>query len=144
MAVIRKWNVRNWYGTEAESLSMDTSLCKTLDLYFATNTDNVYKWDGSAWEAVGGGGAADPSIFINGVVLTQGNWSLVSGLYEYDYANDSFLADSVVNVVPINDSMTTVQTAVMYPLITVSVGSIKMYCQNAPGGDITINITVGV
>jgi hypothetical protein len=83
------------------------------------------------------------STVITGIDLASGSWSLVSGLYEYDYDNAAILSTSIVDVIPDNADMAIVQAAVMYPLVTVSAGSIKMYCENAPTGNIGISIVIG-
>ena len=80
---------------------------------------------------------------VTGITLTSGSWSLVTGLYEYDYANVNITVNSIVDVIPANADIAIVQAAEVLPQTDSSAGSVKLYATNAPTGDIgvTINIT---
>lgn len=80
---------------------------------------------------------------ITSITLASGSWSLVSGLYEYDYSNAAITADSIVEVIPDNEYIAVVKAAEILPKTVSSAGSVKLYATNAPTGNIgvTINIT---
>lgn len=88
----------------------------------------------------GGGGSAP--VQVNNVSILSTGWSLVSGYYEYNYANASILSTSIVDLVPLNASVSAVKTAEILPLTTVIAGSVKIYSTNAPTSNITVNVII--
>lgn len=67
------------YGLDANKptakLGLATELPGTFQLYYATDTDILYKWTGTAWVAAGGGGL--PST-VAAAGATQGNATAIS------------------------------------------------------------------
>lgn len=80
---------------------------------------------------------------ITGITLSSASWSLVSGLYEYDYSNEAITADSIVEVIPDNGYIAVVKAAEILPKTVSSAGNVKMYATNAPTKNIgvTMNLT---
>lgn len=80
---------------------------------------------------------------ITSITLASGSWSLVSGLYEYDYSNAAITADSIVEVIPDNEYIAVVKAAEILPKTVSSAGSVKLYATNAPTNNIgvTMNLT---
>lgn len=80
---------------------------------------------------------------ITGVTITSTSWTLVSGLYEYDYSNVGITADSIVEVIPDNADIAVVKAAEILPKTVSSAGSVKLFATNAPTNNIgvTMNLT---
>lgn len=81
-------------------------------------------------------------IQITGITITAANWSLVSGLYEYNLSNTNITANSIVEVIPANASIAIVKAAEVLPETDSSAGSVKLYATNAPTGDISVTINI--
>lgn len=79
---------------------------------------------------------------VTPVTLTVAGWDLVSGLYEYDYANANILSTSIVDVIPDNASIATVKAADIMPSTLSSAGSVKLYATNLPASNITVTINI--
>jgi hypothetical protein len=93
---------------------------------------------------IGTQGLTNAVTQITSITLSSGSWSLVSGLYEYDYSNAAITANSIVDVIPDNADIAVVKAAEILPKTVSSSGSVKLYATNAPTGNIgvTMNITV--
>jgi len=81
-------------------------------------------------------------IQIGPLTLQSGSWSLVSGLYEYNLSNANILSTSIVEVIPDNADIATVQTAQIYPKTVSSAGVVKLYAKNAPIANIAVTINI--
>ena len=79
---------------------------------------------------------------VTPVTLTVAGWNLVSGLYEYDYANANILSTSIVDVIPDNLSVATVKAADIMPSTLSSAGSVKLYATNLPASNITVTVNI--
>lgn len=79
---------------------------------------------------------------VSGVTLSSGSWSLVSGLYEYQYSNANILSTSIVDVIPANASISIVKTAEVLPNTDSFSGYVKLYATNAPTGNITVTVNI--
>lgn len=79
---------------------------------------------------------------VTPITLTTGGWSLVSGLYEYNYSNVNILSTSIVDIIPSNVSISVVKTADIMPSTLSSAGSVKLYATNAPASNITVTINI--
>lgn len=79
---------------------------------------------------------------VTPVTLTTGGWTLVSGLYEYDYTNANILSTSIVDVIPDNASIATVKAADIMPSTLSSAGNVKLYATNLPASNITVTINI--
>lgn len=101
-------------------------------------TDNG---DGTFTIAVSDGGGGGITQ-VTSVTLSSGNWNLVSGLYEYDYANTNITADSIVDIIPENADIDTVIAAQILPKTLSSSGSVKLYARIAPSADITVTVNI--
>lgn len=81
-------------------------------------------------------------ISVSNVTLTQANWSLVSGLYEYSYSNANITSASLVDVTPKNTTIDIVIAAQILPQGDTSAGAAKFYAKNAPTGDISVDLVI--
>ena len=88
------------------------------------------------------GNKSAKTLQVTPVTLASVNWTLVSGLYEYDYSNANITVNTIVDVIPANASISIVRTADVLPLTVSSAGSVKLYATNAPSGDITVTINI--
>lgn len=79
---------------------------------------------------------------VTPVTLTAASWSLVSGLWEYNYSNVNILSTSIVDFIPANVSVPTVKTAEVLPSTLSSAGSVKIYATNAPVANIIVTINI--
>jgi hypothetical protein len=81
-------------------------------------------------------------VQVTPVTLASGSWSLVSGLYEYNYSNANILDTSIVDVIPQNASISIVKTAEILPATESFFGSVKIYATNAPTGNIIVTFNI--
>ena len=97
----------------------------------------------SASEMIEDIGVMPKATQITSITLSSASWSLVSGLYEYDYSNAAITADSIVEVIPDNEYIAVVKAAEILPKTVSSAGSVKLYATNTPTGNIgvTMNLT---
>ena len=79
---------------------------------------------------------------VTPITLTAASWSLVSGLYEYNYSNANILATSIVDVIPSNASISIVKDAEILPSTLSASGSVKLYATNLPTADITVTFNI--
>lgn len=79
---------------------------------------------------------------ITGITLISANWSLVSGLYEYNLADSNITVNSIVEVIPSNSSISIIKAAEILPETDSNTGSVKLYATNAPTGDISVTINI--
>jgi hypothetical protein len=82
------------------------------------------------------------ALQVTPVTLTAASWSLVSGLYEYNYSNVNILSTSIVDVIPANSTIAIVQAAQVLPATLSSAGSVKLYSTNLPSADITVTFNI--
>lgn len=75
-------------------------------------------------------------------VLDKDNWTLVSGLYEYDLADTNISVNSVVDIVPDNGDIAVVRAALILPKTVSSAGSVKVYATNEPTDDIGVSLVI--
>lgn len=87
-------------------------------------------------------GKQNTIIQVTPVTLTAASWSLVSGLYEYTYANAAILSTSIVDVIPANSTIAIVQAAQILPATLSSSGNVKLYATNLPTANITVSINI--
>jgi hypothetical protein len=90
----------------------------------------------------GGGGGGLTLTQLPNITLIAANWVLNAGLYEYNYADPNITAASVVDVIPDNSSVSTVFSAQVLPKTVSSAGSVKMYANYPPNGDIIVTINI--
>ena len=81
-------------------------------------------------------------VLEENVILLQSNWTLVSGFWEYDYANALITATSIVDIVPYKESIDYVKFADIMPMAISGVGTVKIYATNQPIGDINVLIKI--
>jgi hypothetical protein len=82
------------------------------------------------------------AIQVTPITLSAASWTLVSGLYEYDYSNVNITSTSIVDVIPSNSTIAIVQTAGILPSTISTSGSVKLFANNLPTGDITVTINI--
>lgn len=83
----------------------------------------------------------DKIIQLTDTLLDSG-WSLVSGLYEYVYANVNITATSIVDMIPDNGTIDIVIDAEILPMTQSSSGSVKLFSKNLPTSDIDVTINI--
>ncbi len=81
-------------------------------------------------------------VVVTGKTLNSGSWSLVSGLYEYDLSDANITANSIVDIIPDNASMTVVMASLIQPRTDSSTGSVKVYALENPTDIITVTIII--
>jgi len=81
-------------------------------------------------------------IQVTGLTLLSTGWSLVGSFYEYDLSDTNITEDSIVDVIPDNADIDTVEDAVIMPHTDSSAGSVKIYAENEPTGDIGVTINI--
>jgi len=81
-------------------------------------------------------------IQVTSLTLDADNWTLVSGLYEYDLSNANITANSIVEVIPENADIAIVKAAEILPGTDSSSGSVKIYSTNEPTADIGVTINI--
>lgn len=81
-------------------------------------------------------------VQVTPITLTTGGWSLVSGLYEYEYTNSAIFDTSIVDVIPTNASISIVKDAEVLPATESFFGSVKIFATNAPTADITVTFNI--
>jgi len=79
---------------------------------------------------------------VTELTLTAANWTLVSGLYEYNLANVNITALNFVEVIPDNATIEITKSAQLLPTNVSSAGSVKIYATNLPTGDIVVTINI--
>lgn len=79
---------------------------------------------------------------ITGITLTSSNWVSNSGLYKYEYSNANITANSIVDVIPANASISVVKAAEVLPETDSSTGKVTLWATNAPTGDISVTINI--
>ncbi len=87
------------------------------------------------------GGGSLP-IQVTGLTLLSTGWTLSGSLYYYDLANVNITADSIVDVIPDNADISTVEDAVILPHTDSSSGSVRVYSENEPTADIGVTINI--
>lgn len=85
---------------------------------------------------------AKKTIQVTSQTLLAANWTLVSGLYEYDLANANIKALNFVEVIPDNATISITKAADLLPTNVSSSGSVKLYSTNLPTGDIVVTINI--
>jgi len=81
-------------------------------------------------------------IEVTSLTLVQANWTLVSGLWEYDLSNVNITATAIVDVIPDNADIAIVKAAEILPRTESSAGSVKIYSTNEPTADIGVTINI--
>jgi hypothetical protein len=81
-------------------------------------------------------------IQVTPVTLLVSGWTLVSGFYEYNYANASILSTSIVDVIPSNSTIAIVQAAAFLPSTLSASGTVKLYTNNLPTADIIVTFNI--
>ena len=74
--------------------------------------------------------------------LPSASWTLVGGLYEQDISNSNITSSSIVYIVPENSTIQIVIDAVVLPKTDSSNGSVKVYSQFLPSGDIDVTLNI--
>lgn len=79
---------------------------------------------------------------IENITLLQANWTLVAGLYEYNYANAAILVDSIIEIIPYNSTIETVRQAEVLPMVISTAGTVKLYAKYLPAANILIALNI--
>jgi hypothetical protein len=84
---------------------------------------------------------ANKTIQITGITIYSSGWT--SGTtYEYTYNHTGITATSIVDVIPDISTYAIVKGANMYPMVTSSVGSVKLYAGSIPTSNIIITLNI--
>jgi len=81
-------------------------------------------------------------IQVTGLTLTTGAWTLASGLYEQSISDANITTSSIVDVIPNNADFAVVAAASFLPRTDSASGSVKVYCNNLPSGNIGVTINI--
>lgn len=127
----------NGVGIASIELISTVGRVKTYRITFT----NSATFDFVVTDGADGNNGSQP-MQITGLTLVAANWTLVTGLYEYDLANANITANSIVEVIPANASIAIVKSAEVLPETDSSAGSVKLYAINAPTGDISVTINI--
>lgn len=84
------------------------------------------------------------AIRLKNQILTAANWILngANGFYEYDFSYVEITVATEVGVTPLNESLATVNSAEISPLVTPLAGKARLYAKNQPTGNINVNILI--
>ena len=74
--------------------------------------------------------------------LVVGSWVLDVDKYVYTFSNDIITSKRIVDVVPAIASLDIIKAAEMYPNTLSENGTVKLYCKNAPTGDIVVTFNI--
>ena len=74
--------------------------------------------------------------------LVVGSWVLDVDKYVYTFSSDIITAKRIVDVVPAIASLDIIKAAEMYPNTLSENGTVKLYCKNAPTGDIVVTFNI--
>lgn len=132
-------------ATPSASLKYIAVLTSTVEITSPVVSDFTGLWVKYIGEnGTNGTNGADGAVpkQVTGLTLSSGSWSLVNGLYEYTLSNANITSTSVVDVVPDNADISVVVAAVILPNTVSSAGSVKIYAQNAPTGNIGCTIII--
>jgi hypothetical protein len=113
----------------------------------ATNTIEANAFittGGTTAQFIDGTGALQTITNKVSAVIPNTGWVLVSGFYEYDYANVNINSSSIVYIIPDNTSVATIQTAQMLPKTDSFNGYVKLYSTNIPTSSINVTLNIGV
>lgn len=91
---------------------------------------------------LGSGNISTKPVQVTGITIASASWSLVSGLYEYDLADANITATSIVDVIPENADISTIQNAQVLPKTVSASGSVKLFAKNAPAANISVTINI--
>ena len=142
--------VAGWLGytpvTDARTVSTtsplqgggDLSVNRTLSITQAGISSDGYL-SSTDWSTFNG---KQSVLQVTPVTLLVSGWSLVSGLYEYNYANSNILSTSIVDAIPSNSTIAIVQTAEFLPSTLSSSGSVKLYANNLPSADVIVTFNI--
>jgi hypothetical protein len=123
--------------TNAQRLAI-ASPAVGLIVYCTDATEGLYENTSTGWVNLN----SNKPLQVTPVTLLVAGWTLVSGLYEYEYTNAIITATSVVDVIPNNASVTTVQEAEIYPQTTTTTSILKIFAKNEPTADITVTLNI--
>jgi hypothetical protein len=70
------------------------------------------------------------------------SWALVSGLYESTILNANITSAKIVDIIPLNSSISVVQNAVVLPETSSSSGAVKIYATNLPTAPISVALNI--
>ena len=85
---------------------------------------------------------ASKPIQVSSQVLSSEDWHESSGIFEYALADSLITSASIVDVIPDNGDVETVQAAGIYPKTESSAGTVTLYSKNAPTADITVTLNI--
>ena len=79
---------------------------------------------------------------ITPVTLLSGGWTLVSGLYQYDYTNINITTTTIVDVIPDNSTIEIVKNAEILPQTNISNGLVTIFSKNLPTSNIVVTLNI--
>ena len=123
--------------TNAQRLAITTPAVGLI-VYCTDATEGLYENTSTGWVNLN----SNSPLQVTPITLSAASWTLVSGLYEYDYSNANITSTSIVDVIPSNSTIAIVQTAGILPSTISSAGSVKLFSNNLPTGDITVTFNI--
>ncbi len=128
--------ITNWVTANFQAIGNYATGTGTAD---GTNTgDNATNTQYSGLAA----SKANKTVQVTSQTLIAANWSLVSGIYEYNLANAGITALNFVEVIPNNTTISITKAADLMPTNVSSAGSVKLYATNLPTGNIVVTINI--
>lgn len=135
-------SVYDWVVGLLGSYLTSATAASTYEPIFSKNTAFNKNFGTSAGTVAEGNTVALKTIQVTSQTLLAANWTLVSGLYEYDLANVNITALNFVEVIPDNATIAVTKAAELLPTNVSSVGSVKIYATNLPTGNIVVTINI--
>jgi hypothetical protein len=85
-----------------------------------------------------------PTIQIDSVLISAGDWVPDSGIYKYTYSDAQITDTKVVEIIPANDAYSVVQGIEVLPLTESFNGYVEFYCNNLPTEDFNVTILIRI
>lgn len=85
-----------------------------------------------------------PTIQIDSVLISAGDWAPDAGIYKYTYSDAQITDTKVVEIIPANDAYSIVQGIEVLPLTESFNGYVEFYCNNLPTEDFYVTILIRI
>jgi hypothetical protein len=85
-----------------------------------------------------------PTIQVDSVLISAGDWVPDAGIYKYTYSNAAITDIKVVEIIPANDAYSIVQGIEVLPLTESFNGYVEFYANNLPTEDFYVTILIRI
>ena len=85
-----------------------------------------------------------PTIQVDNVLISAGDWVPDSGIYKYTYPDPQITETKVVEISPANDAYSIVQGIEVLPLTESFSGYLEFYANNLPTEDFYVTILIRI